>query len=138
MVLSDRRNDIEVIERRECLALLADAVMGRLAVLEGGAPLILPVNFTLLDEHVVLRTGAGSKLDAGHGSPACFEIDGFDAEHRSGWSVVVRGHLHEVDRYDQAELVRLQGLADPWVGEREHVLELRPWSVTGRRLRGTS
>ena len=134
MMLFDRRTGVDVIDRRGCFELLAGQVVGRLAVLEGGAPLILPVNYALDGEAIVLRTGSGSKLDASHGSAACFEIDDIDPDHRAGWSVVVRGHLHEVTPYDATDLDRVIDLPDSWVDDRTHVLELRPWSVTGRRI----
>jgi nitroimidazol reductase NimA-like FMN-containing flavoprotein (pyridoxamine 5'-phosphate oxidase superfamily) len=137
-MLFDRRTGVDVIDRRGCFELLASQVVGRLAVLEGGAPLILPVNYALDGEAIVLRTSPGSKLDASHGGPACFEIDHIDPAHRAGWSVVVRGHLHEVTPYDTTDLERVVDMTDSWVNNRTHVVELRPWSVTGRRLQGGS
>lgn len=137
MVLYDSRTGVEVIERRECLTLLAEGQLGRLAVLDGGDPLILPVNYALIDESVVFRTGEGTKLAASRGGSACFEIDGSDAESRRGWSVVVRGHLHEIDAHDQPALDLFSGQVDPWIGERSHLVELRSWSITGRRVAGS-
>lgn len=90
------RTGIEIIGRDECLELLSADQIGRLAVLEGGQPLILPINYGLDDESVVFLTSTGAKLDAARRAPACFEIDGFDRATRSGWSVVVRGRLEEV------------------------------------------
>ena len=80
------------------------------------------------------RWGRGT-TDSSRGGPACFEIDGFDAEHRGGWSVIVRGHLHEVTVHDQPALDRFSNRVDPWVGERAHLLRLDSWTITGRRLR---
>ena len=136
MSLHDSRTGIEVIERRECLSLLAGKRIGRLGIVDGGEPLVLPITYALDGEGIVFRTGAGSKLDASRGGPACFEVDEIDEDHQSGWSVVLRGHLHEVTKYDQAELDRLDGAVEPWVGDRPSTVSLRPWSVTGRRLRG--
>lgn len=135
MTLVDRTG-IEVIDRDGCLELLAEDVIGRVAVLEGGSPLILPVNYALDGDTIVFRTAPGSKLDAAHGSAACFEIDGFDRATRSGWSVVVRGRLHEVTTYDAALFERTKDLADPWLdGDRPHVVRLSPRSISGRRGR---
>lgn len=136
MALYDSRTGVEVIERRDCLSLLASEQLGRLAILDGGDPLILPVNYAFIEESVVFRTGDGSKLDASRGGSACFEIDGVDADTRSGWSVVVRGHLHEIDAHDQPHLDRYSGQVDPWISEPGHLVELQPWSITGRRVLG--
>ncbi|MEO6987256.1 MAG: pyridoxamine 5'-phosphate oxidase family protein [Aquihabitans sp.] len=127
---------LEIIERRECLELLAGQQVGRLAVMDGDAPLILPLNYALVDDTIVFETNDGSKLDASRGGPACFEIDGIDPEHLGGWSVVVRGHLHEVTEYDQPALDKFSNRVDPWIGERSHLLRLDSWAITGRRLRG--
>ena len=140
MALVDGRTGIEVIDRRECLALLAAADFGRVGLLDGGHPLILPVNYAMDGEQVVFRTGEGTKLQAIRG-PACFEIDGHDPEARTGWSVVVRGRLEEVTKEQPELFARLADLAHPWApdpkgpGEKTHVLRIVPTSIRGRRLR---
>ncbi len=135
MMLFDERTGVEVIERDECLELLASHRIGRLAILDGGSPLILPVNYAIDEETIVFRTGEGTKLDASRGGPACFEIDETNMEEHSGWSVVVRGTLHEVTARDQPKLDRLGPLAESWINDRPRVIELRSWAITGRRLR---
>jgi nitroimidazol reductase NimA-like FMN-containing flavoprotein (pyridoxamine 5'-phosphate oxidase superfamily) len=133
--LYDPRTQVEVIDRRECLALLEGEVLGRLGVLDGGSPLVLPMNYALHGDEVIFRTGPGTKLDAARGRPACFEIDGFDRQGRSGWSVVVRGRLEEVTRYDSALLEVVADLAEPWMqAPRPNVLRLVPTTITGRRI----
>lgn len=135
MALVDRKTGIEIIERRECLALLAADDFGRIGVLDGGHPLVLPVNYAMDGDHVVFRTGEGTKLDAIRG-PACFEIDGHDRQTRSGWSVVVRGRLEEVTPAQQDLFDRLEHLAHPWseAGEKSHVLRIVATSIRGRRV----
>lgn len=136
MGLVDARTGIEVIDRKACLELLGADHVGRLAVIEGGAPLILPVNYALDGEHLVFRTAPGTKLDVAHGGPACFEIDHFERKSRAGWSVVARGRLEEVTVRNRARWDRIQALPDPWAaGEKAHVLALVPHTLTGRRIR---
>jgi uncharacterized protein len=131
----DSRTGIEILERDECLQLLANDEVGRLGVVNGGAPVILPVNYTLDGESIVIRTEAGTKLNAGPRSPACFEIDWFDRANRRGWSVLVSGRLEEVTPFDGAELERVRQLpVDPWAGPRFHWLRLVPTRITGRRV----
>lgn len=129
------RAGMEVIDRRACLELLAGDQIGRLGVLEGGSPLILPINYGLDGDDVIFRTGSGTKLAAARRTPACFEIDGFDRTTRSGWSVVVRGRLEEVTSLHGPVFERIQALSEPWLaGERGHVLRLVPSVISGRRV----
>lgn len=132
----DARTGIERLDREQCLRLLAEDTIGRLAVIDHGTPIIFPVNYRLDEEAVVFRTDPGTKLDDGPRSPASFEIDRFDREDRSGWSVVVVGRLEEVTRYDSRTLDRLRALpVDPWaVGEKSHWMRLVPSRITGRRV----
>jgi nitroimidazol reductase NimA-like FMN-containing flavoprotein (pyridoxamine 5'-phosphate oxidase superfamily) len=129
---------IEIIDRDECLSLLQAEEVGRLAVLDGGRPLIVPVNYVLDGEDVVFRTAPGTKLDQGPRSPVCFEIDGFDRPHHAGWSVVVSGRLDEVTHYDAKRFARASHLpVHPWAdGAKDHVMRLVPSMISGRRIRG--
>lgn len=131
----DSRTGIEIIDRAECLRLLAGDSVGRLAIDEGGSPLILPVNYGVDGDRVVLRTAEGSKLDAVH-RMVCFEIDDVDRGDHSGWSVVVRGRLEEVAPTDRERWDRLGVLPEPWVhGPKDHLLVIVPTTISGRRLR---
>lgn len=90
------RNGLDILERAECLELLGQSVLGRVALSVGALPTILPINFRLIDDHVVFRTGVGSKLDAAtRGAVIAFEVDDFDAVDHTGWSVVVTGIAQE-------------------------------------------
>lgn len=136
MALVDRRTGIEVIEERECLRLLRGEVLGRLAVLDGGSPLILPINYAMDDRFVVFRTAPGTKLDARNRS-ASFEIDGHEDDQRVGWSVVIRGRLEEVTVHQAGLFDRLADLPQPWaLGDKPHVMRLVPSSIRGRRVTG--
>lgn len=119
----------------ECQALLGGSHLGRVALVEGGRPLILPVNYVLDDGVVVFRTDQGSKLDAAvRGAPVAFEVDGVNSERRTGWSVLVRGRAEHVT--DRSELERLRRL--PLVplapGAKRHYVRVKADEVTGRRI----
>ncbi|HEX4905274.1 MAG TPA: pyridoxamine 5'-phosphate oxidase family protein, partial [Acidimicrobiales bacterium] len=58
------RNGLEVLDRDECLRLLAQATLGRVGVTIGALPCVVPVNYRIVGDEVVIRTGAGTKLDA--------------------------------------------------------------------------
>lgn len=86
------RNGLEVLSRDECLALLGQATLGRVGISVGALPTVLPVNFRLVDEHVLFRTSAGSKLSAAtENAVVAFEVDDMDPVDHTGWSVVVTG-----------------------------------------------
>ena len=80
MKMIDNRSGFEVLDRRECLRLLAGEDVGRVGVVEAGSPLVLPVNFGMDGDIIVFRTGPGTKLSEARGHPACFEVDHFDPE----------------------------------------------------------
>jgi nitroimidazol reductase NimA-like FMN-containing flavoprotein (pyridoxamine 5'-phosphate oxidase superfamily) len=135
MRLKDSRTGIELMDRALCLRLLAADTVGRLAVVSGGAPVILPVNYALDGEAIVIRTAPGTKLDSA-GQMACFEIDAFDRATRHGWSVVVSGVLEEAGVHASRELMTMHSLdVTPWAeGDRDHWLRLVPSRITGRRV----
>jgi len=124
----------EEIPREECLTLLANQGLGRVAVADfNAAPLVVPVNFLVDGEAIVFRTDYGSKfrLAVLRGAPVSFQIDGVDAGQRTGWSVLVQGSATEVPDGDVSRL-RLQ----PWApGQKFHWVRIAAESVTGRRIR---
>jgi uncharacterized protein len=127
---------LEELTRAECLELLAERHLGRLAIGEFGGPMIFPVNYVLDRDAVVFRTDPGSKLDAAaERELVAFEVDAADEATRTGWSVVVRGTLAEVS--DPGDLERLRTLPlYPWApGEKTRYVRVRPASVTGRRIK---
>lgn len=128
---------LEVLDEQVCLTLLAEhpVQVGRVAFVQAGFPVVLPVNYRVDRGAVVFRTGLGSKLDtAASGSPLAFEVDDLDPQWQEGWSVLVRGRAEEV--VAPAEIVRMRGLGlQPWSpGERSRYVRLRPERITGRRI----
>jgi hypothetical protein len=87
-----------------------------------GWPTVLPVNYALDGEDIVIRTDAGTKLRAlRHGAQVSVQIDAVDPLYRSGWSVLAFGYGQEVS--DEADLSRTRSLP------------LQSWAV-GRRTSG--
>jgi len=123
---------LEEIGEAECMALMAGQRVGRLIV-SGSPPLIFPVNYVVDGSAVVLRTAAGSKLDAvRHDALVTFEVDSIDPVSETGWSVVATGTVRE-----EVHLYGGSGRAQPrpWsTGIRAYWLRIEPMTVTGRRL----
>jgi nitroimidazol reductase NimA-like FMN-containing flavoprotein (pyridoxamine 5'-phosphate oxidase superfamily) len=120
----------------ECWEHLGATTVGRIGVVAGREPLVLPVNYALDGDRIVFRTGAGTKFHAViHDALLALEIDEVDEDFHMGWSVLAVGHAREVD--DPAEVTRLTRdvALRPWAGgDKSHWIVLTPSRVTGRRL----
>lgn len=128
---------LEAIEPDECWRLLAEGRLGRIGfTAHSGRPVILPVNYTLDDRTILIRSGGGPKLEAARrGDLVAFEVDEIDAEAHTGWSVSVTGRARWVS--DPHELARLETSEwETWAaGPRDHVIAVEPLHVGGRWLR---
>ena len=86
------RNGLEVLDHSEALRLLGRATIGRIGIHSGALPVVLPVNFVLDGDRIVVRTGTGTKLDAAtRNAVVAFEVDEIDPDEHTGWSVLVVG-----------------------------------------------
>jgi nitroimidazol reductase NimA-like FMN-containing flavoprotein (pyridoxamine 5'-phosphate oxidase superfamily) len=126
--------DLARLSRHRCMELLATRSVGRLAyVARAGTPDVVPVNYVLIGEDVVLRSGVGPKLQAGRrGDVVAFEVDEIDERNRTGWSVVVHG---TAELLDSRRAARLPQQPEPWAaGRRQHSLRIAVRHVEGRQL----
>ena len=127
---------LEILSVDECHRLLAAAPVARLAFVDHGAPVILPVTITPWGGSVVFATDRGSKLEAAvMERPVALEVDEWDATAQSGWSVLVKGTAMTVD--DAAELADLDSrAATAWVrpGQPKRWVRVLPNEITGRRI----
>ncbi|MCR1783270.1 pyridoxamine 5'-phosphate oxidase family protein [Nocardioides carbamazepini] len=117
-----------VLSEEECWDLLRSRPVGRLAWSGAEGVSVIPVNFVVEDDTVLLRTTPYSLLarDCADREVA-FEVDDIDEQRHGGWSVLVRGRC-------ERERVRSDG-PRPWVtGPRVLGLRVAVVSVTGRRL----
>jgi hypothetical protein len=125
----------EVLTRTESLSLVGKAGIGRLGFVVDGWPVILPVNYAIDGDGVVVRAAPGAKLTAARsGCQVAIEVDSIDELYRSGWSVLIHGIAEEVT--DAGEVSRLDRLPlHPWArGSRRAWIRVRPVQITGRRL----
>jgi nitroimidazol reductase NimA-like FMN-containing flavoprotein (pyridoxamine 5'-phosphate oxidase superfamily) len=126
---------LDVLSRKECWALVKGTDLGRLAFETDGWPLVLPVNYLVDGDDIVIRSDPGRKLAAARQQvQAALQIDSIDRLHRSGWSVLVFGIATAVD--DPAEVERLDQLhLRSWAASaRASWIRLLPVEITGRRL----
>lgn len=122
----------------ECLARLHEQSVGRIALATPQGPRIIPVNYSVDAESLVVRTSPYSELGAyGDNRPVAFEIDHFDPNHERGWSVVAHARAHRITDPDEINRIRLAWDPAPWAeGMRNLYLRLVWHSLTGRRLGG--
>ena len=129
------RNGMEVLDRASSLALIRTASIGRLAIHAGALPAIVPVNFVLTDDAIVLRTGTGSKLQqALDHAVVAFEVDDHDPLRHTGWSVNVIGMAREVTDPDVVRQLERLRLAHWAPGEATHFVGISLDVVSGRRI----
>lgn len=123
---------LEVIAPDECWELVTATPVGRVAFIESGEPMVLPVNHTVVGHRVVFRTRRGSLLhEALMKEPVAFQVDAFDPSDRTGWSVLLRGTADIVE--DSEELgVDLHPWADSV--DRDDWVQIQAQEITGRRI----
>ena len=130
---------LEQLTYDECVERLRARSVGRIAVIVDNGPVVVPVNYRLVEAHgdtpgtwVALRTRPGNVIDRALDRVA-FEIDTIDTVHQEGWSVLVRGTLHQVDP-DAAD-IRDDFDPQPWLeDQRDAWLLIEPFAISGRRL----
>jgi len=126
---------VEALSRVECLQLLAEVKLGRVGVSIGALPAILPVNYVLLGEDIVFRTGTGTKLNAAlMGTVVAFEIDAADSNCGKAWSVLVVGRSEPIRDPATLDQVARLSLASWAPGPHDHVVRISAHDITGRRF----
>lgn len=128
---------MERLTQTECRRLISSGGIGRIALVTVSGPIILPVNFAVVAETIVIKTEAGSMI-AGHASdPVAFEVDRIDEALHQGWSVLVRGQAHPVLQPGERRNVLADTTLQPWPqGEHDLFIRIVPDRITGRRLVG--
>ena len=126
---------LEILTEDQCREFLGREGVGRVGITIAGLPVIMPVNYAMVDGDVVFRTGDGSKLHAASsGAIIAFEVDAFDAGEQAGWSVLAIGRSETIA--DAVEIERLvQHASATWAGgDRTHLVRLHPEMLSGRRI----
>jgi uncharacterized protein len=129
----------EELERSECLRLLADETFGRLGVVLDNYPVILPMQFALDGDRVVMRTNPGSKFHFAPLTHVSFEVDHADVDREEGWSVLVQGVAEDItnaidELSEHARSLTVQTWGQP---PTDCWLAIVPRKITGRRITTT-
>jgi nitroimidazol reductase NimA-like FMN-containing flavoprotein (pyridoxamine 5'-phosphate oxidase superfamily) len=111
---------LEVLDRPECMTLLATTNLGRVILSVGALPAAFPVNYRVRGATVVFRTGPGTKVTRALDSNVVgFEVDSVDIEAGVGWTVLVVGSAaivtepDEIEALEQWDIPSLSGDALP-------------------------
>jgi uncharacterized protein len=133
--METHRDLTEILDESACWALLEGNTVGRLAVDVGGQPDIFPINYLVDRQSIVFRTGAGTKLAAAVlMRRVAFEIDGYEPDGRSVWSVVIKGVARELERL--TEILTADDLPlYPWIATiKPTFVRIDVREVSGRRF----
>ncbi|MEU5994937.1 pyridoxamine 5'-phosphate oxidase family protein [Spirillospora sp. NPDC047418] len=129
------QSGLRILDEDECRALLARAVIGRIVFTHQALPAVQPVNFALSRGDIVIKVSRTSRLaTAAADTIVAFEIDDYDIEAETGWSVVAVGRARRVA--DPREITALAALPlRTWAPvERDTFIRVRPELITGRRI----
>ncbi|MEV7405769.1 pyridoxamine 5'-phosphate oxidase family protein [Streptomyces sp. NPDC091267] len=119
----------------ECRRLLGTHGIGRVGISTPEGPLILPVNYTVLDSAIAFRTAPNAPPAAAAGNRIAFEVDRMDDALSQGWSVLLVGAAEVVTDTVQVSLLNKKAHSLPWAGgDRSLWISVVPTRVTGRRI----
>lgn len=124
---------VEHLTQDQCWELLESAPLARLGVRVDGGVDIFPVNFTVTDRVIYIRSAPGAKLaDMAHASSVAFEVDG--SRGRRHWSVVVQGDAHRMSLDTEIEQSGVMELSTMTSSAKWNYVRITPFSVSGRRF----
>ena len=120
---------------QECRELLSTHGVGRIAVPTASGPVVVPVNYTVVDGAIVYRTAPGAMPSRAAGRQVTFEIDRIDDAFGEGWSVLALGRARTVTDADEVRRLTEHAFSTPWAGgPREEWVRIDALSLTGRRI----
>ena len=119
----------------DCWKYLQSTATCRIALVNGDAPEIFPVNYVPNFGTILFRIGQGTKLRALRESPViAIEADGFNRYGTVAWSVILKGRPEFVTHPEEIQEAVDAGLS-PWQAGRKDVLvRVTPSEISGRRF----
>jgi nitroimidazol reductase NimA-like FMN-containing flavoprotein (pyridoxamine 5'-phosphate oxidase superfamily) len=129
------KNGLTVLSEQACRELLEIARIGRVLVSMDAMPAALPVNFRVVAGEIAFRTAPGSKLSAAVDHTVLgFEVDDFDEQRRSGWSVLVVGTSRVATEPDEIAELDRAGLDSWWMAPSARYVLIEIQRISGRRI----
>ncbi|MFF3585250.1 helix-turn-helix domain-containing protein [Streptomyces mirabilis] len=123
------------LSAEECRSRLSGHGVGRIAMDTPDGPIVVPLNYTVIDDSVVFRTAPDAVPATAVGAHVAFEVDHIDEALSQGWSVLIRGFARAVTDPDAVRRLTELAYSGPWAGgERDVWVRLEPTDITGRRI----
>jgi transcriptional regulator with XRE-family HTH domain len=130
-----RNRVLQTLSPAECYDLLSPGGIGRVVFEPPDGPVVLPVNFAMVGQTVILRTGVDTQLAACLDCKAGFEADRIDEALSQGWSVMVTGRAVRVKKEEQVRHLEACTDLQPWAGgARDVYVQILPIRISGRRI----
>lgn len=129
------RPQLEEMPLDECRDRLSTHGVGRVGMTTAAGPVVVPVNYSVVDGAVVYRTAPGTLTAAPDGTEVAFEVDHIDEAQSEGWSVLVMGRAQQITDPREAHRLAERAYSRPWAGgDRGLWVRIEPVQVTGRRI----
>jgi uncharacterized protein len=123
------------LTQAECYQRLGAADVGRVALCTEHGPTIIPVNYMVDGESIIVRTAPYTTLADHALGLMAFEVDQLEPALKFGWSVLVVGRAMPVEDVDESTELRSSGRLATWApGARNLFIRLTPRQVTGREI----
>jgi len=130
-----RHPELIELSAEECRTRLSRHGVGRIAMDTPDGPIIVPLNYTVIDGAVMFRTAPDAVPATAVGAYVAFEVDHIDEALSQGWSVLIRGFARAVTDPDAVRRLTELAYSGPWAGgERDVWVRLDPAETTGRRI----
>ncbi|MGI8889047.1 MAG: pyridoxamine 5'-phosphate oxidase family protein [Nocardioidaceae bacterium] len=132
----DRRGTFTELSTEECYRKLSQAVgIGRIGLCTSDGPLVLPVNYLVDGETLLVRTAPYTVIAEHASGPVALEVDDLEPALKFGWSVLVVGEASRVEDVEEMVELRTSGRLEPWAeGTRGFFIRITPRGVTGRQI----
>lgn len=116
---STRPTSVSELSEVQCRELLAVATVARVGFVSPAGLQIIPLSCRYSDDVLYLRTRPGSQLDqlAEAGSTVAFEVDYHGADFVLAWSVLMQGHLEQLDGASRHLMDNLPVSVQTWPGD---------------------
>lgn len=131
--------ELQEMTTQECWRRLGTEGMGRVGFDRGRGPRIHPVNYTVADQTVYVRTNDASEFGSfvrmfGDGALVSFQVDELDAARGERWSVLIAARVRPLSPEAEADLPPSRIPVPVPDGQRPVLVQLTPIEVTGRHL----